>query len=278
MANNIVVGIKADVADFTAKNAIARAEMLSTRRALADLAKESQAAGDVTAEMKAALLAAGEAAASAEARYAQTSSQLRAMKASTDELVPAQTKASGAGRVLQMQLSQVGQQALAGGNILQALAIQLPDIAVGMSMAGAEAGTMASVLGGPWGIAATTAISLGLALAPSLFGIGDEADKAAPKVDRLTASIQRLNAASGNIAPADLGNAKVKLEQLKGQRQQLDDALAEPNTRGRAGLQARNRLGAQKDELDSQIADLEATVAGAEKAYNNQLQIGRAHV
>ncbi|OYU38604.1 MAG: hypothetical protein CFE33_15030 [Pseudorhodobacter sp. PARRP1] len=55
-------------------------------------------------------------------------------------------KASGGGmRMLTQQLSQVGQQTMASGNFVQALAIQLPDIGLAFGAVGTAAGLMAGV-------------------------------------------------------------------------------------------------------------------------------------
>lgn len=94
------------------------------------------------------------------------------------------TKTSGAGRVLGQQLSQVAQQAMASGNVLQALAIQLPDIAVGMGTAGASAGRFAAFMGGPWGIAIATATAVLLPLIGRLFDTASAADTATAALRR----------------------------------------------------------------------------------------------
>lgn len=89
MPNNIAVSVTADVADLTAKMAIARAEVRTTSKALNDLAREFQGK-EMTADMQAQLLAAGDAAAKAQNNYALLQQQMRELtataRATSDEL------------------------------------------------------------------------------------------------------------------------------------------------------------------------------------------------
>ena len=83
MANNIAVRVTADVADLTAKMAVARADLTLTTKALNDLAKQSQATG-MTTELKASLLAAGDAAAKAKNTVSLYSNELRKLAPALD--------------------------------------------------------------------------------------------------------------------------------------------------------------------------------------------------
>lgn len=67
------------------------------------------------------------------------------LKARMGDIDGAAVRASGGSRMLMMQLSQVGQQAMATGNITQALAIQLPDIGLAFGAVGAAAGLLAGI-------------------------------------------------------------------------------------------------------------------------------------
>jgi len=60
--------------------------------------------------------------------------------AATNQVTPAMAKGGHQSRMMAMQLSQVAQQASATGNFVQALAIQLPDMAMGFGAAGIAAG------------------------------------------------------------------------------------------------------------------------------------------
>ncbi|MDE1914745.1 MAG: phage tail length tape measure family protein [Sphingomonadales bacterium] len=81
MPNNIAISITADVVGLTANMAIARAEMLATTKSLNDLAK-AFAGKDLTAEQKAELLAAGDAAAKARSEYNRLGAELRSVSSS----------------------------------------------------------------------------------------------------------------------------------------------------------------------------------------------------
>lgn len=65
--------------------------------------------------------------------------------AATNQVTPAMAKGGHQSRMMAMQLSQVAQQASATGNFVQALAIQLPDMAMGFGAAGIAAGVLAGV-------------------------------------------------------------------------------------------------------------------------------------
>lgn len=64
---------------------------------------------------------------------------------STGQVSKAMSPAAQQSRMVAMQLSQVAQQASATGNFVQALAIQLPDMAMGFGTLGIAAGVVASV-------------------------------------------------------------------------------------------------------------------------------------
>ncbi|MGH6746596.1 hypothetical protein [Novosphingobium sp.] len=85
-------------------------------------------------------------------------------------------KSSGNARNFSLQMSQVGQQVMAGTGVIQALAIQLPDMTAGMHGAQEGAGRFAAFMGGPWGIALTTAIGLAATFAMTLLDEGESLD------------------------------------------------------------------------------------------------------
>lgn len=92
------------------------------------------------------------------------------------------SKVSQNSRMMAMQMSQVAQQTSATGNFVQALAIQLPDMAMGFGAVGIAAGILASVT---------------LPLLASMFSKNsEEADKAAAATQRLTDAKKALADAS----------------------------------------------------------------------------------
>jgi hypothetical protein len=93
-------------------------------------------------------------------------------------------------RMLAMQLSQVAQQAQAGGGLLRALAIQLPDIGLAFGTIGIAAGVAAGVL---------------LPLAGNLFNVGEEAKTASELVDDLSIAFKNLQQAQDLAASSTEG-------------------------------------------------------------------------
>lgn len=67
------------------------------------------------------------------------------LASNSGKIAPAMAGAGQGSRMFAMQLSQVAQQASATGNFVQALAIQLPDMAMGFGAVGIAAGIVASV-------------------------------------------------------------------------------------------------------------------------------------
>ena len=107
---------------------------------------------------------------------------------------------AGGARQLGMQLSQVGQQTMASGNFLQALAIQLPDIGLAFGTVGIAVGLLAGIA---------------LPLLGKAFGSGaSAADQMAEANSRLGDSISALRA---------IGDTS--LESLRERYGKVDDAL-----------------------------------------------------
>ncbi|WP_103728932.1 hypothetical protein [Novosphingobium sp. HII-3] len=120
-----------------------------------------------------------------------------------DDVGSSFNKSSGSARNFSLQMSQVGQQVMAGTGLVQALAIQLPDITAGMNSAQEGAGRFARFMGGPWGIAVTTAIGLAVTFGMKLL---DEADAAEDATDKL-----KKNAEAAQVARA----AKAEFEKTE---------------------------------------------------------------
>lgn len=128
---------------------------------------------------------------------------------SRSRLSPGMAAAGGNSRMFAMQLSQVAQQASATGNFVQALAIQLPDMAMGFGAVGIAAGILASV-------------TLPL-LASAFGGTGDEAKRVADSVNAFA------EAADAYIAAANA--AGLSTDELAAKYGRL-------STEARAALQA----------------------------------------
>ncbi|MBR9841430.1 MAG: hypothetical protein GYB50_26790 [Rhodobacteraceae bacterium] len=90
------------------------------------------------------------------------------------------------GRGVAMQLSQVAQQSMATGNVVQALAIQLPDLAM--------------YLGGPVAIGLGVAAGAALPLISNLIGVGDSAKDLSDDLDQLEGYLAALrDTAAGDV-------------------------------------------------------------------------------
>jgi len=182
-------------------------------------------------------------------------------------------RTSGAGRMLGQQLSQVAQQAAAGTNVLQALAIQLPDIAVGMSAAGGAAKGFAGFLGGAWGIAITSAIAVLVPLVSKLWEAGDAADSSAKKI-RSFATAADLAQQSTEVVKmtASLGELQAQYTRMAGPSRQSQaffantvqgKDLAQQIALKKADIETtRNIIGLR----DKQIRQIEAVDAGVKAA------------
>jgi len=170
-------------------------------------------------------------------------------------------------RQLGQQFSQVGQQIAAGTAPLQALAIQLPDIALAFQSTGAAAGGFAAFMGGPWGIALTTAAAIAAGLVPKILGIGDAADSSRPKVDAMTDALDRLSRAQGRVTREDFGRAQANLLEKQGAVRAARDRRA---LAGR-GIGTAGAIGS----ADADIRDAQAELKKAADIFNlSKIRLG----
>jgi hypothetical protein len=188
----------------------------------------------------------------------------QAIVRSSENAGDAMTRTGGASRALGLQFSQMGQQVAAGASPLQAIAIQLPDLAVAMGSTGAQAGSLAAFFGGPWGIALTTAAAVAAALGPKILGIGDAADEAKGGVFNLIEALARLNKAQGQISMNDLAVADVEVRRLQGQINTLQAKIAtRPKGPDGTPMFSYKDLATLKD-LQQQLGDAQTTLAGSQ--------------
>lgn len=112
------------------------------------------------------------------------------LAANTNRVGPAMAGAGQNSRMFAMQLSQVAQQTSATGNFIQALAIQLPDMALGFGAAGIAAGILASI-----------ALPM---LASAFMSTGEEGKALQDSLDSLSESAEAYRAALENLrTPSD---------------------------------------------------------------------------
>lgn len=114
------------------------------------------------------------------------------------KLAPGMSAGGNQSRMMAQQLSQVAQQASATGNWVQALAIQLPDMALGFGAVGIAAGVLASIT---------------LPLLASVFGgTSEEAARAAEAANRLKEAWDAL-AESGRTAQNDIDKLRFGVDE-----------------------------------------------------------------
>jgi len=198
--------------------------------------------------------------------------KLLSLKNANDAASEGMTKTSGTGRILGQQLSQVAQQAAAGTNVLQALAIQLPDIAVGMGAAGGAARGFAGFLGGPWGIAITAGIAVLVPLVSKLWEAGDAANASRRKMEEFSKDALSLLGRVPNGWDADVNKAKKDIFDIGLQIKKLEGDTS-GNRAGRLQrVQEIGDLKARRRELEQGLFQARAVetenarIAASEKA------------
>lgn len=211
----------------------------------ADAFRELLALEDQQQAKAAAIKAVLDPLAAAQDRYNAELAETRALQAAghltADELAQAEarlkkeldevaTGAHGAGRMGAMmgaQFSQMGQQIAAGGNVLQSIAIQLPDISVLLSNAGEETSKFASILGGPWGIAATTAIALAAAFVPKLIEMGNAHEDAVKKMEEDARQTEETRKVKEEFAKTETGVTQAIYDQAEALGKTIDGLKSE---------------------------------------------------
>ncbi|MEZ7273907.1 hypothetical protein NYF14_10600 [Sphingobium sp. 10 DY56-G10] len=212
--------------------------------------------------------------------------KLRMEQAALDAVQNVQVRATATSGAMRAGMQQLGFQAqdftvqvIGGTDAVRAFAMQAPQAigALQLMSGGAEGGAgkfarFASILAGPVGVAIGVAIPLAVMLGEKFFAAGDDAESASKKVDTLTAALNRLANAQGRVQANDLGMGKVKVEQLRGQLRTLDQEIAN-STGTRAAMQRRRQLERERAGLANELGSAEATVAGAQIAWDNRIKL-----
>ena len=212
--------------------------------------------------------------------------KLRMEQAALDAVRNVQVRATATSGAMRAGMQQLGFQAqdftvqvIGGTDAVRAFAMQAPQAigALQLMSGSAEGGAgkfarFASILAGPVGVAIGVAIPLAVMLGEKFFAAGDDAEAASKKVDTLTAALNRLANAQGRVQANDLGMGKVKVEQLRGQLRTLDQEIAN-STGTRAAMQRRRQLERQRAGLANELGSAEATVAGAQIAWDNRIKL-----
>ena len=223
MANNIAVSVTADVADLTAKMAVAKATMQDVGKTMRDVAREV-AAGDTTAETKTRLLQVSEAYSKASNDAALYARQMRTSAVAVNDNA-GQMRAGM--QNLGFQLQDVAVQFASGQRAGVIFAQQLPQVAgalTQMAQAGGNAtgilGRFASFMSGPWGVAVGIAAAVLPSLIAKLFETGETADVTASKLRNAADAARELAGASNDMK---LNQAKMDLNKLTEERINLEN-------------------------------------------------------
>ncbi|MBO9724308.1 MAG: hypothetical protein J7530_08035 [Novosphingobium sp.] len=180
-------------------------------------------------------------------------------------------KSSGNARNFSLQMSQVGQQVMAGTGVIQALAIQLPDMTAGMHAGQEGASRFATFMGGPWGIALTTAIGLAATFAMTLLDEGESLDANVEKLRKDAAQTAATTAAKAEFEKTLDGVIAAVREQNEAlEKSILTSQQAEIQTYNEA-VQRRNNTVKIREET---VALLEQQKVLAENAKSTNIFAG----
>lgn len=186
--------------------------------------------------------------ATAEKTERQVTKATGAMSKGLDQAGKSSIYASQQMRMTSMQLSQVAQQASVTGNWIQAIAIQLPDLALGFGTFGILAGAAAGAL---------------LPLLANLVSTEDEADDLAKTIKTLQSATEAYEQA---VANASLTGAELvsRFGEQAEQAQEVYEAL-----RRIAELDYYRTLSAAQEGISSALSGLEDSVGRVQVATTN---------
>lgn len=215
-------------------------------------------------QMEGGRVAAVKAAKGSEAAWTRAGTQIQANANRATSGIARMTQVSGAGRfVLQNTANQIGDIAVqleSGTNAFRVAGQQLPQILGGFGALGGTLGILAPLLG--------TVAAIGLPIAGMLFAMGDEADKADPKLktfaDRLDdteAAIKRFQAAADLAGPDGLEALGDRFGEITDDVRELALELLEMEERA-----ARLKIGQILDEVSASIEKAAGAVGGVDLA------------
>ena len=206
--------------------------------------------------------------------------KLRLEKATLDDVAGSQQRVNGTSGAMRAGMQQLGFQAqdfavqvIGGTDAVRAFAMQAPQAIGALQLMSGQAengggkfAKFASILGGPVGVAIGVAIPLAVMLGEKFFNMGDDADGAANKVDRLGDALKRLK--NEQATQGDIGEIEKKLNSLRDQRLAIG---SDPNARRARGGESQASMQQRRAVLDREIADLQQQIA-----WNEVAQRGRS--
>ena len=228
MANNVAVSVTADVADLTAKMAVAKATMQDVGKTMREVAREV-AAGDTTAATKTRLLELSEAYSKASNQAASFARQQRT--AANDTVVSAGLQRFAMRDLAsQMQDLGVGFSMAASSSepfkvALQSITQQAPQVLQAIQLMRGEAGGFIGFLGGPWGAALIAAGSVLASLAVAHASASKAADQQTDAEDELSKALTQLRERSIQATATIEDGIRASLADAYAKRQQAKDTL-----------------------------------------------------
>lgn len=308
MANNIAVSITADVADLTAKMAVAQAVVKDAGKTMRDVAKEV-ASGDTSAATRTQLLAVSDAYSKAAATAAMYGRELKGSRVVQGEATVSSGQQKFAMRDLGYQIQDLGTQfSMAAQSsdpfkmALMAITQQSPQVIQSIQLMRGEAGGFIGFLGGPWGagIMAATAILGNLAYAHLSAGKAAQTQESADEdlskaLDVLHDKAVQATASIEDGIRASLADAFAKRSQaaetLKAAQAELELRRAKAGSAaasvspGAPGYSNMYNIGesakqdALADEQSKRIAKLQGDIGkGTESIRGFQAEIAKIHI
>lgn len=181
MANNLAISITADVADLTAKMAVAQVAVKDYGKTMRDVAREV-AAGDTSDVTKAKLLELSDAYSKASSQVAIYKREMASAKGPQDQATASAGQMKAGMQSLSYQINDVATMFALGAPPMQIFASQGSQVIQSLQMMNGGAKGLLGVLGGPWGTAMIVAATALTPFISKLIETGNEADKAKEKV------------------------------------------------------------------------------------------------
>lgn len=249
MSNNIAVSITADVADLTAKMAVAKATMQDTGKALRDVAKQV-AAGDNSAETATRVLALADAHSKAAGGVAVLAREQKKLSMTQVEGLGITGSQRAGIQQLTYNLGDMSTMYAMGAKTSQIFASQMSQTFQAITLLAGESSSFAKFLGGPWGIAAQVAAMALIPLAGKLFeteegmkdvkfagnALGDAQSILGGVLDITTGKVQTQSTALIALARAQLAVAKVQSQEKEAQARRTITDSAAPRTEMSGGF------------------------------------------
>lgn len=268
MANNIAVAVTADVADLTAKMAVAKATMQDVGKAMREVARDV-AAGDTSTATKTRLLEVSDAYSKASAQAENYTKQMRSQRVPANDVVAAAGQQKFAMRDLAYQMQDLGvgfsmaaQSSEPFKMAMMTITQQSSQVLSAIQLMRGEAGGFIGFLGGPWGAAIMAAGSVIANLAVAHFSAGKAADVQKDSEEDLSKSLEVLH------DKAVQATASIE----DGIRASIGDAIAKR-------AQANETLKAAEAELAlarAKSASAGASVSIGAPGYSNTFNVGES--